>query len=243
MGIESSNLADITMSIERQFLTKKTKRVPLSEGSAEFRLEDGELGKLRILDGQDALAATAGLSIKMLMDLGHMNADAGYLDKVVSFTHVALIGDGYKLNDALKKTVARVEKLAGAEREDALANLKSLILQAKAYLGQLADPAKLADARKKVYDGDKATCDALASELKVAEDKLKGLGSADPARSAAVQSEIAEIKTRLKLSSAKLRVSSEAVNDAGRPSAAATAKIEEIKRLLGETVSSAERLS
>ena len=27
MGIESSNLADITMSIERQFLTRKTKRV------------------------------------------------------------------------------------------------------------------------------------------------------------------------------------------------------------------------
>src|SRR5687768_2725300 len=66
MGIESSNLADITMSIERQFLTTLTKRVPVSEGSSEFKLEPGELGKLRILEGQDALAATPGLSIKML---------------------------------------------------------------------------------------------------------------------------------------------------------------------------------
>src|SRR5207245_2414120 len=56
MGIESSNLADITMSIERQFLTKKTKRVPLNADGSEFKLEDGELGKLRILDGQDGLA-------------------------------------------------------------------------------------------------------------------------------------------------------------------------------------------
>src|SRR5207248_302905 len=65
MGIESSNLADITMSIERQFLTKMTTRVPVTDGSADFRLEAGELGKLRILDGQDALAATPGLSLKM----------------------------------------------------------------------------------------------------------------------------------------------------------------------------------
>ena len=35
MGIESANLVDITMSIERQFLTRKTKRVPVSQdGSA-----------------------------------------------------------------------------------------------------------------------------------------------------------------------------------------------------------------
>src|SRR5271169_5429166 len=79
MGIESSNLADITMSIERQFLTKKTARVPVAEGSSEFRLEYGELGKLRILDGQDSLAATPGLSLKMLMDLGHMPKGEAYL--------------------------------------------------------------------------------------------------------------------------------------------------------------------
>jgi hypothetical protein len=72
MGIESSNLADITMSIERQFLTKLTTKVPVSEGSGDYKLVPGELGKLRILDGQDALAATPGLSVKMLMDLGHM---------------------------------------------------------------------------------------------------------------------------------------------------------------------------
>ena len=85
MGIESSNLADITMSIERQFLTKMTTKTPVAEGSAEYKLTVGELGKLRILDGQDALAATPGLSVKMLMDLGHMAANAAYLEKVMSF--------------------------------------------------------------------------------------------------------------------------------------------------------------
>lgn len=243
MGIESSNLADITMSIERQFLTQMTKRVPLSEGGAEFRLEKGELGKLRILDGQDALAATPGLSLKMLMDFGHMAQNAAYLEGVISFTHIATIGDGHKLNDALKKTIARVEKLAGNEREDALANLKSLVLQAKAYAAQISDPATLAAARKKVYESDKATCDSLTTELSVANDKLKGLaGAGDPARVAAIQSEIAEIKTRLKLSSQKLRISTEAVGDIGKPSAAASAKTEEIRRVISETIAYAERL-
>ncbi len=146
MGIESSNLADITMSIERQFLTKKTKRVPVSEGSAEFKLEDGELGKLRILDGQDATAATPGLSIKMLMDLGHMPKDDAYLGKVVSFAYIAAVGDGYKLNDALRKVLAKMDKLSGPEREEAALNLKSMVEQAKTYSAQLAEPAALASA-------------------------------------------------------------------------------------------------
>src|SRR5882672_5722136 len=92
MGIESSNLADITMSIERQFLTKMTTKIPLSEGSADYKLASGELGKLRILDGQDALAATPGLSVKMLMDLGHMPKHDAYLAKVMSFAYVMATG-------------------------------------------------------------------------------------------------------------------------------------------------------
>src|SRR3989338_3603815 len=43
MGIESSNLADITMSIEPQFFTTKTTRVPVSGGGAEPRV-GGSLG-------------------------------------------------------------------------------------------------------------------------------------------------------------------------------------------------------
>jgi hypothetical protein len=130
MGIESSNLADITMSIERQFLTKMTVKTPVSEDSSEFKLTAGELGKLRILDGQDALAATPGLSVKMLMDNGHMKADAAYLDTVVSFAYIMACGDGWKMADALKKMAAKAEKLAGAERSEAVANLRTLSQQA-----------------------------------------------------------------------------------------------------------------
>jgi len=242
MGIESSNLADITMSIERQFLTRKTKRVPLAEGSAEFRLEDGELGKLRILDGQDALAATPGLSLKMLMDLGHMPPNAAYLEGVVSFADIVTIGDGYKLNEALKKTLARVEKLADAEREDALVNLRSLAGQAKTYLGILDDTSALTASRRKTYDSDKATYDALDHELKVVNDKLKGLsGAADPAQAGALQAEQAEIKVRFKLSAQKLRVSEESVTHGGKPSPAALSKMQEIRRVLSETIAQAER--
>ena len=93
MGIESANLVDITMSIERQFLTRKTKRVPVDQDGSVFRLEDGELGKLVILEGQDTYAATPALAIKMLMDLGHMKRDEKYLEDVVSFAYVVVVGE------------------------------------------------------------------------------------------------------------------------------------------------------
>jgi hypothetical protein len=244
MGIESSNLADITMSIERQFLTKRTKRVPVSEGSTDFTLEEGELGKLRILDGQDALAATPGLSIKMLMDLGHMPKDSGYLSSVVAFADIATIGDGHKLNDALKKTIARTEKLSGAEREDALANLKSLIGQGKAYLDLTGNAPALAASRKKIYDADKLTNDTLNGELGVLNEKLKSAtASSDSARVAALQSELSELKTRLRLSGAKLRVSSESVAAGEQRSPAAEAKYQQLRASLSETLAQAEKLS
>ena len=173
MGIESSNLADITMSIERQFLTKMTKRVPLSEGSTEFRLEEGELGKLRILDGQDALAATGGLSVKMLMDAGHMPKNQAYLDKVVSFAYISALGDGYKMNDALKKVLAKLAGLSGSDRSEALENLKAMAASGRSYDAQLADAAKLAEARGKTCQNDKAAYDALAAELRMTREKLR----------------------------------------------------------------------
>jgi len=244
MGIESSNLADITMSIERQFLTKKTKRVPLSEGSAEFRLEDGELGKLRILEGQDALAATPGLSIKMLMDLGHMPKNDGYLAKVVSFAYIAAIGDGYKLNDAVRKMADKTGKLSGPEKDEALANLKTMIEQAKTYSAQLADPAVLALARQKTYQNDQGAYDALSKELDVVLEKIKGASAGnDAARLSALRSEEAEVRTRLKMSAAKLNVSREVAAQAGKRSPIEQGKVEEIRRLLSETIAQAEKVS
>ncbi|MBI4374868.1 MAG: hypothetical protein HY549_00300 [Elusimicrobia bacterium] len=240
MGIESSNLADITMSIERQFLTKKTRRVPVSEGSSEFRLEDGELGKLRILDGQDATAATPGLSIKMLMDHGHMPRNEAYLGKVVSFAYIAAIGDGYRMNDALRKMIAKVEKLPGTEREEAAANLRSMVEQAKNYEAVLSDAAKLAAARQKTFENDKAAYEALSKELAVVTDKLKGLSASnDSAQLSQLRSEEAEIRTRLKMSAAKLRVSQEVASAAGRRTPVEEAKVQEIRRLLSDSIQAA----
>ena len=237
MGIESSNLADITMSIERQFLTRKTKRVALAEGSNEFKLEDGELGKLRILDGQDALAATPGLSVKMLMDLGHMPGNEAYLQKVVSFAYITTIGDGYKMNDALKKMLSKIEKLQGPEREEALSNLKTMAQQAKNYEGLLLDPQVLATSRRKTYESDKAAYDALSQEQSVVSGKIKGLSASnDTAQLSALRAEESEIKTRLKMSAAKLKVSSEIAKEAGRRTPVEEAKVSEIRKLLAETI-------
>jgi hypothetical protein len=244
MGIESSNLADITMSIERQFLTKLTTKVPVSDGSAEYKLVAGELGKLRILDGQDALAATPGLSVKMLMDLGHMSKNDAYLANVVSFAYIMACGDGWKMADALKKMAAKAEKLAGGERADAVSNLKTLSAQAKEYDALLADAAKLAAAKQKTYQSDKTSCDALNNELNVVLDKIKGQAAGgDAAAIAKLRTEEAEIRTRLKMSAAKLRVSQEVAEAAGKRRPIEDAKVADVRKALQEAVASAEKIA
>ncbi len=244
MGIESSNLADITMSIERQFLTKMTTKVPLAEGSAEFKLAPGELGKLRILDGQDALAATPGLSVKMLMDANHMPKNDAYLEGVVSFAYIMACGDGWKMADALKKMAAKAEKLAGAERSEAVANLKTLAAQAKDYDATLADAAKLAASKQKTFNNDKAAYDALSSELNMTLEKIKGLSAGgDAAALAKLRTEEAEIRTRLKMSAAKLRVSQEVAEAAGKRRPVDQKKVDAVRAALQEAVSAAEKIA
>ena len=241
MGIESSNLADITMSIERQFLTKMTKRVPLNDSGTEFKLEAGELGKLRILEGQDALAATPGLSLKMLMDLGHMNRDEAYLQTVVSFAYIMAVGDGHRLNDALKKMVSKIEKLSGAEKDEALSNLKTMVAQAKDYDAKLSDAGQMAASRQKTFESDKAAVDALTRELGIVSDKLKGLSaSADTGELSKLRTEEAEIKTRLKMAQAKLRVSQEVASQAGNRRPVDQSKVDEVRKLLAATIAQAE---
>jgi hypothetical protein len=243
MGIESSNLADITMSIERQFLTKKTRRVPISEGSSEYRLEDGELGKLRILDGQDAIAATPGLSVKMLMDLGHMPQNEAYLQKVVSFAYTVAIGDGYKINDSLKKTIAKIQRLSGPERQEALANLKTMVDQAKNYEALLKDPVALAASREKTYRNDQAVFNALSQELTMAQEKLKGLSASnETSQLASLRSQEGEIKTRLKMSQAKLTVSAETAKEASQRKPVEEGKVQELLKALSETITQAQAL-
>src|SRR2546428_89493 len=84
-----------------------------------------------------------------------------------------------------------------------LANLTTLAQQAKAYAGQLGDPAALAAARQKTYESDKATLDSLTRELQMAQDKIKGASASnDMARLTSLRAEEAEIKTRQKMAGA-----------------------------------------
>ncbi len=241
MGIESSNLADITMSIERQFTTKMTKRVPVNGSATEFTLQEGELGKLRILEGQDAIAATPGLSIKMLMDHGHMPKDEAYLKGVVSFGYIMSTGEGYKLADALSKTLTRVEKLQGSERDEAKENLKTLAGQAQAYETLLADPAAYAKSRQEACQSDKTAHAALNDELRIADEKLKGLTTTDDdARVTGLKNEAAEVNSRLKMMAQKLAVSEESARTTCNRSAVEEARIQKVRKVLSDVIAKAQ---
>ena len=147
----------------------------------------------------------------------------------------------YKLGDALKKTLAKVEKLSGAEREEAAQNLKTLVGQAKAYEALLGDPAALSASRQKTYQSDQAGYDALSAELGNVAAKLKSAAASnDAARVASLRAEEAEVRTRLKMSAQKLAVSREVARDAGRRSAVEEAKVSEIRKLLSETIALAQ---
>jgi hypothetical protein len=178
------------------------------------------------------------------MDLGHMPKNESYLSQVVSFAYIIAVGDGWKMADALKKMTAKVEKLSGSERAEAIANAKALATQAKEYDALLADPAKLAAAKQKTYNNDKMAFDALNNELTMSLDKIKGLSTGgDAAALAKLRTEEAEIRTRLKMSAAKLRVSEEVAHAAGSRKPVEEAKVAEVRKALQESVAQAEKLA
>jgi tellurite resistance protein len=244
MGIESSNLVDITMSIERQFLTRRTKRVPLEEDPSRFRLEEGELGPLMILEGQDTYVATPGLAVQMLMDLGHMPRDARYLEDVVSFAYVVVVGEGYRLNESLRKALRKSESGGDqAGREDALANAQTLAEQAKSYAKALADPAAVAQARREAFDRERKEVEGIEAEVAGLTDKLKEFAlSDDTAMSAKLRSRQVALKLRLNTARLKLRVAEAVANHRGERSAVENEKVGQIRRLLSETSSEASKL-
>ena len=243
MGIESANLVDITMAIERQFLTRKTKRVPAGEDGSAFRLEDGEgpAGKLIILEGQDSYAATPGLAVKMLMDCGHMATDADYLKDVVSFPYVVVIGEGYRLYDAIRKLLGRIEKIEDPRnRAEAISNLKALFDQAREYAATVQDPAALARSRREAFEKEKAQVVAIEEELTRVTGELSEASSSSDA-SAAEQLRGKQVALRLRLNTGrlKLRVAEEVARHSGLRNLVEEAKVQAIRQLL-LTVSSSE---
>ena len=108
----------------------------------------------------------------------------------------------------------------------------------------LSDAAKLAAAKQKTFTLDKASFDALSNELNVTLDKIKGQSAGgDAAALAKLRTEEAEIRTRLKMSAAKLRVSQETAEAAGNRRPIEDAKVAEARKALQEAVSQAEKLS
>jgi hypothetical protein len=236
MGIESANLVDITMAIERQFLTRKTRRVPVSEDASAFRLEDGDgtPGKLLILEGQDAYAATPGLAVQMLMDLGHMPPNSTYLEDVVSFPYVVVVGEGYRLYDTIRKHLGKIERIEDpGNRAEAISNLKALYDQAREYAATVQDQAALAESRHAAFEREKAQVTALEGEL------AKVTAELEQATSSSRNSEIEQLRARqvalrlrLNTSRLKLRVAEEVASHSGLRNLVEEAKVQTIRQLL-----------
>lgn len=238
MGIESANLVDITMSIERQFLTRKTKRVPVGEDGSAFRLEDAgpdvPPGKLMILEGQDAVAATPGLAVKMLMDLGHMPADRAYLEDVVSFPYVVVIGEGYRLYDSMRKLVGKIDRIEDpGSRAEAISNLKALFDQAREYAATVQDPDALARTRRAAYEREKGQVAGVEIELADVVAKLAEATSArDEAALETLRARQVALRLRLNTSRVKLRVAEEVARHSGLRNLVEEAKVQAIRQLL-----------
>jgi hypothetical protein len=234
MGIESANLVDITMSIERQFLTRKTRKVPMNNDGTEFLLEDGEIGKLMILEGQDTFAATPGLAVKMLMDLGHMGKDAAYLEDVMSFAYVVIIGEGYRLSDSLQKLSLRIDKAPDeTTRSEWLQSLREQITVATDYVNTIGDTAKLYESRMQSYEQERLRHVALCKEIESVSDQTVSANEADRE---AYKSKLAALKLRANKNRMVLRVVESVARDCGNRSPMEEAEVQQIRAKLQSTL-------
>jgi hypothetical protein len=239
MGIESANLVDITMSIERQFLTRKTKKVPINVEGNEFRLEDGEIGKLMILEGQDTFAATPGLAVKMLMELGHLPTDSSYLEDVMSFAYIVIVGEGYRLNDSLMKLSLRIDKAPDENtKAEWLQSLREQIRIAREYVGTVGDPARLAKTRMQAYEEEKERYESLCKEIQTMGDRTVSMNDSERE---VFKSKLAALKLRSNKNRMILRVVESVAKDCGHRSLLEENEVQKIKAKLESTLADMER--
>lgn len=239
MGIESANLVDITMSIERQFLTRKTRKVPMNHDGSEFLLEDGEIGKLMILEGQDTFAATPGLAVKMLMDLGHMGKDPAYLEDVMSFAYVVIIGEGYRLNDSLQKLSLRIDKAPDeTTKSEWLQSLREQTKVATDYVNTIGDPEKLTQTRMQAYEQERDRYRALCKEIENAGDSTLAINEAERE---VYKSKLAALKLRANKNRMVLRVVESVARDCGNRSPLEETEVQKIKSKLETTLAEMQK--
>jgi hypothetical protein len=243
MGVESSNRVDITMAIERQFLTRLTRRVPAGD-SGGFRLEPGELGKLTILEGEDTFAATPGLAVKMLMDLGHMPKDEGYLRDVVSFANVLVVGEGYRLEDSLRRALARSERAPDDNaRADSLANVRALCEQTRGFLKNASDPAQIHRLRREASMREEAAVKELQAELEDISQKLKTLPEgAQPEAMEALRSRQTALRLRAPTANLSLQIAKKVSQDCAHWSTADEARLGQVCAALNAALACADDL-
>ncbi len=239
MGIESANLVDITMSIERQFLTRKTKKVPINAEGNEFQLEDGEMGKLMILEGQDTFAATPGLAVKMLMEFGHMQTDVSYLEDVMSFAYIVIIGEGYRLNDSLLKLSLRIDKAPDENtKAEWLQSLREQVKVAREYVGTVGDTTKLMKTRMQAYEEEKERYLSLCKEIQNMGDRTISMNDSERE---VFKSKLAALKLRSNKNRMILRVVESVAKDCGRRSLLEENEVQKIKAKLESTITDMER--
>jgi|SRR5215813_9928647 len=234
MGIESDKLVDMTMSIERQFLTRKTELIPAGGDGSDFRFEEGELGTLRILEGQNTCAATPGLTVKMLMELGHMPTDSAYLKEVVSFSCILVITEGYQLYDALSELLGKIEKVEDpVRRAEAASNRKTLFDQARKFIATVQDPAALARSRREAYSRGKRQVQKVERDLADVTRELQEASESTNVRAIEeLRSRQAALRLNLNTGRVELRVAEEAARHSGLRSLVEEAKIDAARKLL-----------
>jgi len=235
MGIESANLVDVTMSIERQFLTRKTKKVLVNAETNEYKLEDGEIGKLVIPEGHDALVATPGLGVKMLMESGHLKMDQDYLRDVVSFAYTVVVGEGCRINESIQRFVGRLERAPDeATKKDWLGSLHEQTAAARRYLETVKDPARLAEERKKTYLAEKERFDALSAEIAAAAADVEK--ATDDMDRSSRKNKLAALKLRSNKMKLFLRVSEMVAKDCGQRSPTESEEVTKVCHLLEGTL-------
>lgn len=244
MGVESANLVDITMSIERQFLTRLTKRVPPPDDPTKFRLEPSELGPLMILEGQDIHAATPGLAVKMLMDNGHMPKDPSYLKDVVSFAYIVVVGEAHRLNDTLRRTLRKLPAAADpAARQEIAANLRALVQQARSYAEALADPAAVVRSRREAYHRERSEVEGLEAQLAEVAEKLKQIALSDDTGAAErLRSRQVSLRLRLNANRTRLRVAEAVANHSGERIPVEEQKVTDVRQMLLTSVAEADHV-
>lgn len=203
MGIESANLVDITMTMEKLFLVETS---------------DGESQSLVIRDGEDTFAATPGLAGRMLMDAGHMTRDDDYLNGVISFANIVVLGEGYRLNQQLCRSHQLWAKEDSPTTKSQMKdNIQDLLAQVDQFITISMDPERLASSRKSRLAEEQKIQDALQSESQELHNQLAKAEAEDDASTATeVRGKIGPLKVRLNKSEMTLRVSKRVAEETGR---------------------------